>query len=716
MQAQWQSSAWTVPGQKQSTTCRVHVRLFALRDRLLRAARVGMLWALAATLALFIPVLHFVLVPAFLLIGLGLGVRALNKHSVATLAQGTCPACAQAVETSLPGQAPTSQLWSLCPHCDERLRIDAALMERAPQADTSTVAVACAAMALIATACTPTTPVEQQRALPEPSALSAHCEEIIGPPRVEAVADGIWVAIGYDLANTILIATEAGHVIVDPGMTRARARKVRQDLLAVAPGKVTALVYTHSHIDHVGGAAVWLESGDDIEIWATDAFTDHLLKQYGLFQPAEARRGRRQFGWGVSDGALPCSALGKRVDLEAAMNPGIRMPTRTFSKSTTLTVGGRTIELVEAHGETHDQLFVWVPDVRALLPGDNFYHAFPNLYTIRGASPRPIGAWIESLDHMRRRRPDVLIPSHTVPVTGAQAVARVLRDYRDAVQWVRDEVVRGANAGLSVDAIAERLALPEALADQRALLELYGQVDWSVRAIYDQALGWFDERPERLYPLAADERARREIDAMGGADDVLRQAAEARRSGDARWALHLLAKLRDAGVVERIETEYSRELVGALRTLGGRIANTNGRGYLLAEAAHVAGEAPDPPAPQLDEALLAGVPLETFFTVMGSRLSPERAGDTHAAVAFEFSDTEATFWVTVRHGIAEIASGAPMPDMPAPIATVVTDSMTWKQLAVGQLGAARAVASGALRIDGAKIAFLRWIRLFDRGF
>jgi glyoxylase-like metal-dependent hydrolase (beta-lactamase superfamily II) len=51
-------------------------------------------------------------------------------------------------------------------------------------------------------------------------------------------------------------------------------------------------------------------------------------------------------------------------------------------------VGGVRIELVEAHGETHDQLFVWLPDKSVLLPGDNYYHSFPNLYSIRGTSPR----------------------------------------------------------------------------------------------------------------------------------------------------------------------------------------------------------------------------------------------------------------------------------------------------------------------------------------
>ena len=86
-----------------------------------------------------------------------------------------------------------------------------------------------------------------------------------------------------------------------------------------------------------------------------------------------------------------------------------RIPTHTFSGFTKFTVGEYTIELHEAHGETHDMLFVYIPELELLLPGDNYYQSFPNLYTIRGSSPRPIRDWIRSLDSMRRLNPKYLV-------------------------------------------------------------------------------------------------------------------------------------------------------------------------------------------------------------------------------------------------------------------------------------------------------------------
>ena len=105
------------------------------------------------------------------------------------------------------------------------------------------------------------------------------------------------------------------------------------------------------------------------------------------------------------------------------------------------------LELVHAPGETNDQLFVWLPEKRVLLPGDNFYRAFPNLDTIRGTLYRDVLQWVESLDRMRERRPEHLVPSHTRPLSGADAIHAALTDYRDAIQFVHDQTIRGINRG-----------------------------------------------------------------------------------------------------------------------------------------------------------------------------------------------------------------------------------------------------------------------------
>ena len=551
-----------------------------------------------------------------------------------------------------------------------------------------------------------------QSVVQSPELLESHCEEVAGPPRVEEVVPGVWVALGYDLANVILIETDKGHVLVDAGMSPARALPVRDYFREHLPGPIRAIIYTHSHIDHIGGASIWLE--EDTEIWATESFSEHVLKQYGVFQRAEAMRGQRQFGAHVPDESVPCSAIGRRPDVEEALETGFRMPTHTFSGVKRLEVGGRTIELVEAHGETHDQLFVWLPEERVLMPGDNYYHTFPNLYTLRGTAPRPVGAWIASLDAMRGYEPEVLLPAHTMPVHGSEEIQQRLRDYRDAIQWIRDDVVRHATAGKGLEEIVEAVALPPHLAKRPYLAELYGQVDWSARAIYTNELGWFDGRGELLYGLPASESARREVLAMGGAAEVLEMARTAHREGESRWAAHLLVKLGDSQMPLPIaDAEWRGELADVLEATAAEIANTNGRAYLL-QTAHELRHGRTAFRPVVDEAVLEGIPLHSVFENMSVRLLPHRGMDVHESVVWNFTDTGERFVVTIRHGVAELVAGDSLPGTPEPLAVVTTDTTTWARLALQIENPLAAVASGRLRIAGSQVGFLRFINRFDR--
>ena len=553
--------------------------------------------------------------------------------------------------------------------------------------------------------------VEQVQQTPSMKSLADYCANEIGPARVEEVSDGVFVARGYDLANTILVRTPEGNVVVDVSMSPKRAEVVKQALLAKAPGPTRAIIYTHSHIDHIGGASVWMEEGT--QVWATDAFVEHFLKQYTVFRPAESRRGRRQFGEHVDSEVLPCSGLGRRIDLDAALKTGVKMPTKTFSGRTEFEVGGVRFVLVEAHGETHDQLFVWLPQRSVLMPGDNYYAAFPNLYTIRGTSPRPVEAWVASLDKMRRLEAEHLVPSHTAPIKGAKKIRLALTRYRDGIQWVRDRVVQGANAGQSLDEIVESTGLPPSLAQEPSLRQFYGQIDWSVRAIYTNHLGWFDGRPEALYPPERGAVARKSVEMMGGAQAVWEAARRAVET-DPKFATYLLGLLRDGGAAGTQEPggRWAALMARALDKVASDLGNTNGVGYLR-ESAHELREGRSPPAQPTVTALIDAVPIEVFFETMGSRIIPERAVGVHEVIAFEFTDTDARFWLTIRNGVVEVAEGEAMPGSIAPLASVKTTTVVWRRLMLKDLSPAEVVADGRLKVEGDTASFYTFVRRFQ---
>ena len=540
-----------------------------------------------------------------------------------------------------------------------------------------------------------------------------HCRKNIGTPQIRQITNRVWVATGYDLANTVILKAGEGYVVVDPGMNAARAGAVRQDFFKRhKPGPVRAIVYTHSHIDHVGGATAW--AGGETCIWATANFLPHFFKQYSGFRQIETLRGSRQFGQDVPAGVLPCHGIGRRIDMVASAKNGVILPDRSFTGKKVLKFDDLTLELHEAHGETHDQLFVWVPAYSVLIAGDNIYRTFPNLYTIRGSSPRPVDAWIQSLDHMRRFRAKHLVGNHTLPLSGAAEVARVLRDYRDTIQWVRDEVVRGANAGLTPDRLAESIRLPDHLRGPWTE-EFYGQVDWSARAIFSNRLGWFSGDAADLYPVPAGDAARREVAMMGGDAKVRDAAARTLEEGDQRWALHLLQKLRHSreGKPETMGPGTGDPLEArALEEAGRATLNLNGRAWLMQAASEIRQGRRPAIQPVLPEKFVASIPLSVVFENMAYLLKADEAMDLHRTISFEFTDLKTTWFLTIRRGILQVTLDTPLPDSPPPAATLMVHSLEFKKLLFGARNPVQALAGGDLKIRGSWLDFIGFLRHF----
>lgn len=157
-----------------------------------------------------------------------------------------------------------------------------------------------------------------------------------------------------------------------------------------------------------------------------------------------------------------------------------------------------------------------------------------------------------------------------------------LKNYRDALEYVLVETLRGMNEGLTPDELVERVRLPEDLASLPYLQEYYGTVEWSVRSVYTGYLGWFDGNPTKLGHMDTEERARKTTALMGGAGKVLAEGRAALGRGEAQWTAELCDLLMDG----REDTSTSREAAelkaDALTELGRRQTSANARHYYLA--------------------------------------------------------------------------------------------------------------------------------------
>ncbi len=373
------------------------------------------------------------------------------------------------------------------------------------------------------------------------------------------LADNVYMAFGFAASNQFMIVGDDGLIIIDTSETTKAAENVLAAFREISSLPIHTIILTHSHRDHVSGASVFAEGGSP-DILASERYSeDSLFVASSHPQPVKAMQARtkRQFGIGLS---YPDEIIGIGVGpgdrpLEG-MGAGSLPPTRFIGDAgEILKICNIELELKLVPGETPDHIVVWYPEKKVLICGDNFYHAFPNLYAIRGTAYRDFDTWADSLDTLMAFQPEVLGPGHTRPVFGAAAIQESLSDYRDAIRHVITETRNGMDEGLTIDQLAHKVKLPPELAEKRHLREYYGRVDHSVRAYFVGTLGWFDGNPTSLGSLAPEDEARKFI-ALAGGEDALWQAVEmARAEADYQWALQLVDRFIFAG----IDTDRARK-------------------------------------------------------------------------------------------------------------------------------------------------------------
>lgn len=539
---------------------------------------------------------------------------------------------------------------------------------------------------------------------PAPDALKAHTR--VFRQGVVEVTDGVYVAIGYGLANSIMLEGDDGIIIVDTMETVAEGRRVLAEFRKITDKPIKALIYTHNHADHVFGARAFAAPGE-VPVYAHESTGYYINRVVNQIRPIITTRSMRMFGHHLPEGELINDGIGPFLGVAEDSELFALPPDHTVDERLEVTIAGLRLQLVHAPGETNDQLFVWLPDKKVVLSGDNIYQAFPNLYTIRGTPYRDTGQWVASLDKIRALGAEYLVPSHTRPLTGADTIEDTLTAYRDAIQYVHDQTLRYMNKGYTPDQIVERVHLPPHLAEHPWLQPFYGKVSWSIRSVFDGYLGWFDGNPSTLQPLPESERARHMADLAGGDAALLDKAREALAQGDAQWALSLSD---DLAVLRPDDDQVADLRAAALRRLAEGEANPNARNYYFTAAREAAdGLKPGFRAPPPD-GFLATLPIDNFLHAMPAFLKAEETLDAEEKLGFEFSDSGRAFTLVIRHGVAVVHEG--LDDDTA--AVLVTREPVWKQIAAGQRNPAMALAGSDLDIRGGKVAALRILGYFEK--
>jgi alkyl sulfatase BDS1-like metallo-beta-lactamase superfamily hydrolase len=396
--------------------------------------------------------------------------------------------------------------------------------------------------------------------------------------RVVRVSESVYSAVGYGVSVFSIIVGPSGVVMIDAGQDPAASAAALQEFRKHSTLPLKAIIYTHSHGDHTGGTPAFARPGDGVELWIRRGGISLLGSSEEVGLKHDRVRNQYQFGYRLPASQRLTHGVGPITETSNVYPVDKRDLGQT---KRTLEIAGLTLEVAPNPGETDDHIYVWFPKEKVVFSGDNFYAVWPNLYAIRGTPYRDVRQWGESNDRMLQLGPEHLVPGHTAPISGKDAVTGALTDYRDAIRFVFTKTIEGINLGLTPDQLVEHVKLPTHLEQSPYLQPFYGHPAWAVRSIFSGYFGWFDGNPTNLFPLPPPERSENWIRLTGGRRKLINEARRALTSRQPQWAAELCDVLLAA---EPKATDVKVLKARALEALAADQVNPLARNYYLSVA------------------------------------------------------------------------------------------------------------------------------------
>lgn len=531
------------------------------------------------------------------------------------------------------------------------------------------------------------------------------------------VTDGLYQLRGFDVGNMTLVEGKTGWIVIDAltaKETAAAALAFARKHLGDKP--VSAVVFSHSHIDHFGGALGVISPEEaaarKVPIVASTGFMEEATSENVMVGTAMGRRSFYQFGKELerSPKGLVDTGLGKAVGYGTF---GILPPTVLVTQPTEeMTLDGVRFVFHNVPGaEAPAEMTFSIPALKAYGGAENLAQTMHNLLPVRGAKVRDALKWADymqqALDQLDGA--EVYFGQHNWPIWGHQRIVDFITKHRDVYKYTHDQTVRLINAGLTPREIADRIKLPKSLQTHFGARGYYGDLRHNVKAVYQFYLGAYDGNPANLDPLPPQESAKRYMALAGGADRALQAAQAAFDKGDYRWAAELLSHVvfADSG------NKAARELLARTYEQLGYVAEaaTWRNSYLSAAAELRQG----PPKQGVDRSgfidMLTQTPVERFLEAMAAGLDGPAAEGKDTKINLVFSDTGESFQLWLENAVLHHRKAAPAADANA---TLTLTKPIFVKMMAGTAGVKDTLLSDQLSVDGSKIDLVRFLSLIDK--
>ena len=338
------------------------------------------------------------------------------------------------------------------------------------------------------------------------------------PRRIAAIVPGrVYVLTGFEFTEYYFVVSDDGRELIgiDAGTRPDSAKDAYEALRAQIPGlpELTTIFITHAHWDHVGGHSYFRALNPRPRFYARNNYQEeiaHAVDAPGTFD-------KRFFG--------------ERFNLEnvRGFKPDVTIATRTELK-----VGGTRIELIPIRGgETHDAMFIHLPEIGVMFVGD---FIMPYL----GAPFVPEGDFqglLDAIDILVAAHPQHLLHGHE-PLTQNFTSTSILALLKTDLIWLREQVFSSIRRGEERGAIHQANLIPPGLLQNQP--EVYQPYlimrEHVIDRLYDQNVGYWQPDLQGLDHLTTADRAALLVDYLGVTEGQLVKTVE-RLAADGKYEL-----------------------------------------------------------------------------------------------------------------------------------------------------------------------------------
>ena len=530
------------------------------------------------------------------------------------------------------------------------------------------------------------------------------------------VTKNIYQVRGYDLTNITFIKGKTGWIVFDPLISPETARAAL-DLINKELGErpVLGIVYSHSHIDHYGGAVGIVSKADvdagKVKILAPEHFTEHAVSENVIAGNAMGRRAVYMYGallprnekGGLSGG------LGMTTSTGLA---GLMLPTHEVKKTgEEVTIDGVKMVFQMTPGtEAPAEMNTWFPEWNALWMAENTTNTMHNILTLRGAQVRDALKWSSFLNETIETwgdKVEVKFQSHHWPLWDNDKIVPYFKKQRDIYKFMHDQSVRLMNQGYNGEEISEMIKLPPELENNWATRGYYGTLRHNSRAVYQRYMGWYNGNPSDLNNLPQEMAAIKYMAFMGGEAEVIKKARQSFDKGEYRWVAEVM---KHAVFANPESTEPKELLADALEQLGYQSESGPWRSVYLQGAYELRNGVPSPGGTQTatPDTIRAMTP-EMLFDYLAVRLNAEKATGKVLSINVDFTDIDSHHTLTVENAVLNHThKQTKEPDVSLSMTMSTMNSIQLKELTFDD-----AIKSGKVKLTGDKAVFDGFLGMLD---